>query len=271
MKVIVFEPDYNEKHCTVLRALAEGIPNCKVLKLREYEPCDVAIIFGLVKKSYSPTHAKKKVLDMHGGSSLIVVESAPMLRGQYWAVGFGGIGNKADFKNNGMESGRWLSMDIKTKPWHKRPEGPVVVCGQLPWDTNVQNSDHLGWCRTAIKFYQGMGLEVWFRPHPKIHSIDDYGISSNIHIDTGKLRKTLEVARCLVTYNSTSGVDGLLAGVPVIACHEWAFSWPIAYHCFTHPDKLIYPSRRQWLYNLAYVQWTLDEMKAGLTWQHLTR
>ena len=267
MKVIVFEPWYDEKHQMVLRAFAEGA-NAEVRDIRKYEPCDIAVIFGLVKKSYKPTWTKQNVLDRHKGKSLIVVESAFQKRGQYWTVGFGGIHGDANFgKPRGLD--RWRKLEIPLKPWKTKTDGPVLVCGQLPHDTNVQDTDHIGWCQKAVAFYENQGIDVRFRPHPRISNVNMYGIGDGL-IQRGPLDKALEKASCVVAWNSTTGVDAIIAGVPVIACGENSFSRDLAaHHLGDYPSGLKRMNRNDWLAKLGYAQWNRKELESGECWRHL--
>lgn len=268
MKVIVFEPWYDDKHCEVLRALAEGIPDAEVRDVREYEPCDVAVIFGVVKKAYERTWSKQDVLGNHSGRSLLIVESAFVKRGEYYQVAWGGFAGHGDFRNEDMPRDRWDSFGVQSRPWQLRPEGPIVVCGQLPRDTTVQATDHISWCRTTVNHYRPMRGGVLFRPHPRVEDPGIYGIDEAL-IDTRPLDVVLDEAQAFVTFNSTAGVDAGIAGVPVVACDEGSMAWSIAAQGVGKP--LIYPSRRAWLAGLGYSQWTLDEMRRGETWRHLTR
>src|SRR5690348_13590026 len=167
MKVVVYFPPYNEKHRAILEAFAEGVPGAIVKPVTEYEPSDIAVIFGGVKKAFPPSHSKQVILDRHSGRSLIMIESAFVKRGEYWQVGFGGVAGNADFRNENMPSDRWLRFGLKGRPWQTRPGGAVVVCGQLIRDTQVQDVDHALWCRQTIVHYSKMNLNVVFRPHPK--------------------------------------------------------------------------------------------------------
>lgn len=269
MKIIAFEPHYNERHRTVLRALAAGI-GAEVRDMRDYAPCDVAIVFGAYKRSYPPTWPKAEILERHTGRSLLMVESAFVRRGEYWAIGWGGFAGNADFNLTGDEPmDRWDALGVKSKPWRRR-EGPVVVCGQLPHDTQVQDVDHVGWCRMAVDYLRGRGYPVLFRPHPRCRDPDVYGIADSL-FDTRKMRATLAEARAVVTWNSTSCVDALVAGVPVITCHPSSIGWPVARHRLEDIDDLRFPSRRRWLAGLGYSQWNLDEIREGRPWDHLTR
>jgi len=270
VKVNVYLPGYNEKLKAVLEAFAEGIPGAELRAMDDYAPSDIAVIFGLVKDSYPQTWPKREILERHEGRSLIVVESAFTLRGQYYAIGFGGIHGGADFRNEDSPNDRWQQMRVRTKRWQRRPKGaPVIVCGQLPRDTNVQETDHIGWVNDTVDYYLERDIPVRFRPHPRIHDPRVYGIPEALW-DQQKLGKTLKEARCVVTWNSTTGVDALIAGVPVIACGYGSVSRPMASDRLD-PDFLRFPSRRQFFANLGYAQWTLDEMREGLPWRHLTR
>jgi hypothetical protein len=63
-----------------------------------------------------------------------------------------------------------------------------------------------------------------------------------------------------------------MSGVPVIACDEGNFAWDISSN---FPEDVVEPKLedpetvKQWLYNLAYCQWSEEEMQNGNAWRHL--
>lgn len=268
MKILIFEPDYNPKHRKILRALAEGIPGAEVRPLDRYEPCDIAVIFGAAKDAYPPTWPKREILARHQGRRLLMVESAFVRRGDYYQIGWGGFAGNADFNNGGAPDDRWRAMNIPTKPWQNRPDGAVIVCGQLPRDTQVQDVDHVKWCKNTVDTLSQMGERVLFRPHPRQQDASIYGIPEGL-IDKRRMVHSLDDAKCVVTWNSTSSVDALIQGVPAITIHPSSIAYPVAQHKLRAVQSLQYPSRRQWLAGLGYAQWTLDEMRRGLPWKHL--
>ncbi len=82
-----------------------------------------------------------------------------------------------------------------------------------------------------------------------------------------------ELKRCfvLVTYSSNAAVDAVLAGVPAIVLGP-GIARPVAsrsvadvYDPYWPPDKV----RHQWLADLAYCQWTTEEMASGAMWNVL--
>lgn len=269
MKVVVYEPDYNPKHRIVLRALAEGIPGAIVRPVTKYEPCDVAVVFGGVKKAFRPTWSKAPILERHQGRSLIMVESAFVRRGEYWAVGWGGTAGHADFNTDRpLPMDRVAQIGVPGKPWSHR-NGPVVVCGQLPRDVQVQDVDHPAWCRQTVETLHKAGHTVWFRPHPKIDSPYDYGVPTEFH-NSDSLADVLRVARAVVTWNSTTAVESVIWGVPTVALDRGSMAWPVTGHALHDLDCRPVMARKVWLAGLGYSQWTLDEMREGQPWRHLT-
>lgn len=266
--VIAFYPDYNVHHKKVLQAFVDGIPGAEMHPLEIYKRCDIAVIFGTYKISYQKTLPKKHILENHSGRQLIVIESAFVKRKEYYQIGWGGYAGNADFCNQNVPIDRWESFGVRTKPWQRRPESPVVICGQLKRDTQVQHTDHIKWCYETVQKVLKSGEKVLFRPHPRETNPKIYNVSRE-YWDIGKVNETVRLAKCFVTWNSTSAVDALVAGVPVIACHKSSIAWPVAQHSIDDVSNLRYPSRRRWLASLGYAQWSLEEMRLGLPWRHL--
>ena len=243
--------------------MADGIPECQIRRLGDYEDCDITVIFGGYKRAFSKTLPKKEILEKHKGRRLIMVEAAFHRRGEYYAVGWGGQAGNADFNNQNVPIDRWNKIG-KAKEWQPRPDGVVVVMGQLPRDVQVQDTDHIGWCKRTVTRLQAMGEQVIFRPHPMVK--EDWCIKPS---HTGSLKDLLRMAKCVVTWNSTSAVDAILEGVPTITMDQSSIAYSITQHRLEDIKRLEYPDRTQWLAGLGYSQWTLDEMRSGEAWRHL--
>jgi hypothetical protein len=48
-----------------------------------------------------------------------------------------------------------------------------------------------------------------------------------------------------------------------------SMAWPMASHNLREPVRT--PDRSQWAYNLAYRQWTLEEIASGEFWETVRR
>lgn len=281
MKVGVFTPAYNEGNRGVLIAFAAGIPGAELHDDRAYEPCDVMVIFGLVKKVYQPSHAKGELIRRHRGPVVVVergfVGRGPALPGPdiyaggtYWSVGLGGINGRADFRNDGSPADRWARLGVEMKPWRLQGGDGALIVGQVPWDVSVQDSDHIGWVKAQVNDARRHGLAVRFRPHPyAVKRGVNYGV--DCEVSRVGLDEDLARASLVVTQNSNVGVDAAIAGVPVVATDQGSMAWPVAAHSITEAvaDDHWWPCRLQWAYDLAYAQWTIEEMRDGSTWRHL--
>ena len=278
MRVNIFCPEYNPNHTKILRAFGEGISRHQGVEVRykilgNYEGCDIAVIFGAWKKSYNKTYPKKKILELHSGRNLLMVESGFVRRGEYWQIGWGGYAGEADFQTAGCSGDRWKSMGIDILPWFHRPENPFIVCGQVPWDTQVQDIDHGKWCRDTIQYLEKQKVEVKFRPHPAVVArgrLDLYGIHKNKYTNN-TLEEDLKLAQCFVTWNSTSAIDALIHGVPIVVENSSSLSWKMGRNTIQEAleNGLAYPDRNRFFASIGYSQWNLQEMKEGLPWKHL--
>ena len=148
----------------------------------------------------------------------------------------------------------------------------VVVMGQVPKDASLRGlPDYRQWLRSSLARLSDLSHRpVVFRPHPKSQT----DVVSFAAMQHGSLQETLDSAHVVVTYNSNSGVDAILDGVPVIAIDLGSMAWSVASHEFTtesveHPWRPSQEERLQWAYDLAYTQWSEGEIAHGHAWDHL--
>lgn len=264
MNVGVFIPDGDKLHASVLNSFYAGLLASGVDAFREpvdrYRPCDVAVVFGVRKKAVALSRHRGTIIDLHKklDKPVVVIDSGYVKRDQYFMVGLNGLNGRADFKNTACPSDRWESLGVELRPW-REDGGHVLVCGQIPWDASVQDSNHQAWINETINRLKAVTTkEVKFRPHPKFAPVP-----------LPPLADELAGAHAVVTYSSNSAVDAALAGIPVFAADQGSMAWPIANKSFAWIDAPVKPRREQWAYNLAYTQWTREEMQEGKPWRHL--
>lgn len=271
MKVVIYEHRDAQRY-RALHALAEGIPGAVVRDILDWQPCDVAVMFGLEKYKFPVTKAKGEIIRKarECNAGVLIVEQGYIKRTDFRAVGWNGINGHADFRNDGMPPDRWQKLNVTLAPWHQKSGGYVLVCGQVPWDVSVQDGNHLAWCRETVDEAKRRGFKVRFRPHP-------YAVKRNVvhdvacDISAATLADDLASARCVVTYNSNTGVDAILAGVPVIAFDDGSMVRTIAGRSLDDLGNPPTPDRTQWAYDIAYAQWTMDELANGAAWAHIGR
>lgn len=223
-----------------------------------YRPCDLSITWG---------HKMDHVLNGQRGNNLpyLILEHGYFGdRNTNISCGFNGLNRDAEFHNACSPPDRWEKHGAgRMKPW--RTDGEfVLVCGQVVGDRSlIRCPDYPAWIAKACEAAKVYGLPVYFRPHPKFA-----GFQAPVPIRTGvPLDQELERAAAAVCWNSNSAVEAVLAGVPTVVCDPGSMAWPVCAHGLGAP--LIRPDRQQWVHDLAYAQWTLDELASGAAWAHL--
>lgn len=151
----------------------------------------------------------------------------------------------------------------------ERSEGEyILVCGQKQGDSQHPFADRqegIAWAREVIAALRRVTRRkiVW-RPHPLdiylVPEADEY--SDPVAVP---LADALSAAHAVVTYNSTAGLDALIAGVPVVAFGPAVYG-ELAECDLAFIDELEVPSleeRRALLARVAYTQWTVEECRDG--------
>ena len=274
MRVRIYTSNHKEKNY-VLRAFHSGcnVPDLWIGDLDHYEPSDVAVVFGTYKKSVPVSYRRGHVIheQKKHGLQTVIVETGYIDRGagpdHYYAVGLNGINGRADFRNDDSPSDRARKFFGKLKPWRSSGDH-ILLCGQVPWDASVQHIDFVGWTQSTAEVLQGLtDRPIVYRPHPLAKTDPPTGTikSKNYWIEDD-----FRNCWCTVTFNSNSGVDSVLSGIPAVAMDEGSMLKDMVANIGSI-DNPPTPDRAQWLRDLAYAQWTPREMAQGETWDHLFR
>lgn len=222
------------------------------------EPCDLSVCWGV-----------KRRLEMDSGRRALILERGYLGdRLKKWtSAGFDGLNGFADFRNcdKGPERFDKHFGEAFLQPWRESPKGNlVVIMGQVRGDASLRGMNIDLWYRQAAERIQRLGHRVGFRPHPLFRSQPP---NSKVIVLEGSLEDALRRAKWVVTYNSNSGVDAVVAGLPTVACDRGSMAWPMTGHDpGREPPR---PDRKAWASRLAWAQWTDEELANGDAWDHL--
>lgn len=273
MRVVVYTAD-NESENHVLRSFYDGcpLPDKHITDLDNYEPSDVAVVFGTYKRQVPISFRRGNVVHNQKrlGKTAVILETGYIFRGagpdHYYAAGLNGLNGRANFNNKNSPPDRYselLDKGLDVKPWREDGEH-VLVCGQVPWDASVDHIDFMKWVSvTEDILRRATPRRLIYRPHPLADTSSFMEKSKNKH-----LADDLKNCWCVVTFNSNSAVEAAISGIPVVAMDEGSMALPIANNIgeISHPNM---PDRTQWLSDIAYAQWTPAEMKEGKAWLQL--
>lgn len=170
--------------------------------------------------------------------------------------------------NSDIDSSRWDAFGFAdcVDPVIGRPKS-VLILGQVPNDSqHGMNEKQLNrWFDEKSRPFRDAGMPITFRPHPcnpngKPPACD--AISS---------QSTLKEELCdhshVITFNSTAGLDAILAGIPVL-CDASAHYYDIAGYGNSavrtqHAQQRIKAQVMHHMHRLAWSQWTCAEIESG--------
>jgi hypothetical protein len=184
------------------------------------------------------------------------------------SVGWDGLNGRARFGKPRDEGQRFRQhFGHLLQPW--RTGGKyVLIVGQVPGDAALQGKCLRSWyTQQADRAAKRYGLPVKFRPHPlsarrggpsSIHGADTLG---------GELADALAGAALVVTFNSNTGVESVMAGRPTVAMDCGSMVHGIALSDLPGSLKVPEPDREPWAHAMAWRQFELSEIESGLAWE----
>jgi hypothetical protein len=259
---------------------------------QDYSACDVAIMFGSWKGRDRSHHVARTSVARN--SNVFVCIETPLLgrvmfeKNKHYRVGINGfLNNSGIFFNQQHKNDRLSQLGIQFPGWKDNSNGHVLIMLQLPGDASLRGINMYSWARYCVEQIKkhAPDREIVIRSHPghRIKDTDEFYKfvadllidNNNIKISPGNekpLKDDLENCYCTVSYSSGSGIDSILHGVPTIATDPGNFAWGISSNYVEDINNLTRADSKQiedWLCNLAYSQWTIEEMHNGTVWTHL--
>lgn len=262
-----------------------------IITKKEYVPCDVAVYISGPRYSNISTKAKQATyyrtsLINNFPKTRLVWESTIFRRNRtddrrrmYYRLGINGFQqNDADFRNKNSPPDRWLRIqkeqNIKLYDWKSRGDN-IVVCMQRENDCTLRGLDIKQWTIDVChELRQYTDRPIVIRPHPSsptnipTHEIDTLN-SITVTDAESAIAKHFDSAWAVVTFSSLSAIEAICDGIPTFALDKGSMAWGKAGCNLSDIEAPKIFEREQWLYDLAYAQWTLDEMKEGIPWQRL--
>lgn len=216
------------------------------------KPCDLLVRWGV--RDRAMIQRQRDV----GGEVCILERGYLGDRFEWTSVSFGGgLNGRGRFVTPlDIDLERFHSLGLELAPWHLDSDGYALIMGQVPGDQSLRHVNFEKWARDGAAALADAGWPVRFRPHPGNRGGQEY---PGIPVLRGTLADALAGAGLVVTFNSNSGVDAVLAGRPTVAMDEGSMVRAVAAHDMT----VKVPDRSAWAARLAWCQYTRAEMESG--------
>lgn len=182
----------------------------------------------------------------------------------FTSLAWNGLNGRGDFPT--ISDPSRFNEHFALKPW-KEGGDYVLLMGQVPGDMSLRGRDLSGWyAETVLECLKKYRLPVKFRPHPLAVKKGFNKLPFGATLAEGSLEENLQNAAVVVTYNSNSGVDAVITGVPTVVADEGSMALGVA---SIQVGQYYRPPREQWAAELAWKQWTMDEIRSGFALEKL--
>lgn len=158
---------------------------------------------------------------------------------------------------------------VSPQPWQSGGEA-VLLAGMGDKAAQAVGLEPAHWEQNMIRQIQAVTKRpIIYRPKPSWDGAEPLNGAEFSH-KSEDIGQVLKRAHCVVTHHSNVGIDALIAGVPVFTWEGAAM--PLSLQDIAKIETPLRPddhAREQWLNDLHYCQWNVDEIAQGLTWRHL--
>ena len=250
---------------------------------------DFAIFFGSWKQHNNSFHRcrnyvsqKYKNFLVHETSLIGRQKITESYSEDWYRIGLNGfLANTGQFNNVKMPCDRWeiikKKRNIEFLPVNFDGDY-ILVCLQLPGDTSLQGANISQWLfDICSEIRKKSDLPILIRTPQLERDFDQILINKTLRLKDisfqkgtrENLFKSLDKAIFVCTYSSGIGIDALIRGKPVVVTSKASF----VFNTRTKLNdalsfKFNMDNRLQILSDIAYCQWSLDEIELGLPWKH---
>lgn len=200
------------------------------------------------------------------GYNILVFERGYLGDRHYWtSIAWNGLNGYGNFCNPSCDPTRF-NQNFTLKPW--RDDGKyIIIMGQINGDMSLMGKD-------LTRFYEQLARDlaekyqkpVFFRPHPMAKP-GRMNFRPEIPCIAGTLEENLRDAYLVAGFNSNSGVDAVVNGIPSLSFDVGSMAYEVTGH---EGHDRIKPDRKNWAAKLAWCQWSPEEIMNASYWDRLS-
>jgi len=209
------------------------------------------------------------------GRPVVVIDVGAIQRNLTWRITVAGQNWLAGTGHDGARRDR---MGLRLKPWRSQGDH-ILIAMQRPDSNQWRNMpDPAAWLLDVVNLIRTHSTRpIRVRAHPRFSiSCQVPGVMIDVPqripetYDHYDFDRSLHNAWAVVNWNSTPGVLAVINGIPAFVGHS-SLAAPAANLDWNSIECPLMPDREQWINDLAWTEWTLDEIRQGLPQQHVMR
>ena len=202
---------------------------------------------------------------------IIVLEVGCFNRGVYWKMGINGINKDAFFGPTGNDHQRADKLKLYLQNNHD-PNGNILIAGQHKksgqWSDENFSENYYNTTINEIRKFTDK--KIIFRPHPRSPIKIDISQYKNIIIQNPqKIQNTYDNYNlnfknlyAVINWSSNPGVLAAIEGIPTFVGPS-SLAYDVSNHDLSEICQPKIFDRTQWMNDVAYTEWSIDEISSG--------
>lgn len=238
----------------------------------ELADCDVAIMVGVKSRELFRKH-------WSAGAHTVMIDKGylrhaaegPVKLWEYWRTAVDAHHPTLKLMSISRPFDRIEQLQLPLKPWRREGSHIIFAGSSAKYHEFYGTKEPTAYASKVIDQIRRLsGREIVYRPKPSWkEAVPINGTKFSQLPDT--IEQVLQNAHVMVTHGSNACFEAIVHGVPCIILGD-GVAKPISSDdlCMIETPLMVPPSKRwQWLANLAYCQWTMEEFASGLAWSIL--
>jgi hypothetical protein len=259
----------------VFSAFAGGVIQSGNKVVYNSSNCDVEVIWSVLWKGRMGPNKLIWERARKIKKPVVVLEVGMFDRGNTWKIGVNGIGEYSRFYPRNNDNKRAKILNIPSPVWTTGDH--ILICCQNAkselWEGKPEPKVWLQNTIAEIKKYSDRPIII--RPHPRsplsYGGLRESGVTiQQLHRQRdGGFNINFNRVHATINANSNPSVESVLAGVPVF-CDSSSLASQVGNLSLEKIETPLTPDTRQWINDLAYTEFSIDEISDGWPIKHLT-
>ena len=239
---------------------------------------DVAVIWSVLWNGRMAGNEKVWLDFQAHNKKVIVLEVGGLKRGTTWKVAINGINRDANFGSSGNDNTRAYELGLKLKPWVFSGDR-IIICGQHDKSNQWKGMPSMStWVLNTIDtIRKRTDMDIVWRPHPRCPVPGIEHEFKNVRREQpNQIKDTYDDfdfdctgAYAVVNWSSNPATEAVMNGVPVFVGPS-SLAYDVGNEDLNTIGMPKRPDRTQWLNDIAYTEWTLEEIAQGKPLNRLT-
>lgn len=171
---------------------------------------------------------------------------------------------------------RWKRLNIEKPTW-RTGGNHILVIGQNEQGLGTssirkEGLSFLNWSDQTLKEIRNhTSRKIIYKPHPHQSFLPDPVENCVIlPVDVkDKISNYFIDCWCAVSLASNGAIDCIMNGIPVITNDKMSMTYDVSSHYLNEIENPKTPNITQWLYDVSYAQWNMEEAESGEVWLYI--